>query len=469
MFFKTINIVFIFNLHLLCGINNDDMTFDKAINILGNAKLVSRHSSQINTNNNQLYEAQGFLINNVSEKQLVDLTNSTNPILKIYAFIALKESKSNVNLFDILMKHIHDDREVITDYSGPYCTVAEVMIEELYNSTLTEIDKIKLNKYCLNNNINHCHIRSLLLYGKLKNDYYDIIKKLLKNNYGPALVALARYRKEENIEDILAVAINKNISMDYVCAAISEFPHKLFLVYLKEHTKEILNNNDSINYYREYYKAVTAFESKEANELIWLIINSENRDINNDRCMGHLFNAISKHLIPLNQYILFYLMESWNKINCDVIKFLLKTDKERTLVNIENIIANIGNGDYDKKLDAVEEMINILINNKTKDKIVNVLNEGVVSANYINIELITKYIIKMKSEKSIPYLFNRLTRNEKSWNNPNSWIYYEVSKAILSYKNKEYNNKYYKLYKAHKPKLMKVVARYIDNMIITGE
>ena len=122
--------------------------------------------------------------------------------------------------------------------------------EQLNTKKLTSSQLLQLD-YALINSRHDLNARSLALL-RIKPDpslYSRIRELVIKDKIPAAWVALARYKKEQDIPLILTSPPFHNSYLGtHIFPAIEEFPHADFFPYIKEKLAELLkNDNDQVS------------------------------------------------------------------------------------------------------------------------------------------------------------------------------------------------------------------------------
>ncbi|MBC8757530.1 hypothetical protein H2O64_22865 [Kordia sp. YSTF-M3] len=141
-------------------------------------------------------------------------------------------------------------------------------------------------------------------------DNYNIIRKLaLKYNAEKALIALAAYKKEADINDILAIGTAAFEAMSY-------FPNPKFWDFLMQHKTTI--NSEA------YYSAIAAFKN-ESSLAVLTSIYSKNKESETA-----LYKALMKFYAPIYEDLLLQIFEDTKTIDIIQLKRVLKNAPEKS-------------------------------------------------------------------------------------------------------------------------------------------
>ncbi|RYE52216.1 MAG: hypothetical protein EOP48_16950 [Sphingobacteriales bacterium] len=140
-------------------------------------------------------------------RELLDLTNDTNAVVRCYAFQALA-ARRNTDLFSIVVQHLSDTATVHTLYGclGSSQKAGDIFLETLKenrgNGTfkqLNEKQKVTIDSLLLFDDNNRLQARDELL-AKIQplEKYYERLKQIaIEEKNKVAVVTLAKYRKKQ--------------------------------------------------------------------------------------------------------------------------------------------------------------------------------------------------------------------------------------------------------------------------------
>lgn len=243
-----------------------------------------------------------WIMTNASDSELIKLTRYKNPVVKCYAFIALRDRR-NVDPFPILLEYLSDSTKLET-------TSGCIVMTETVGSFL-------LQNYTPRNAGQREIIDSVLLYSKnvdpfLKMYFWETIettperhariKEIVSNtNDKHAIVALAKYKKQEDkylITDLLGQ--DDNLSQQYALLAIAEFPDQSFFPALEKMLSDELRKTD--NTYsgnsEALYKALAQYKSKKVRKLFDRVL----RDMKGEQLVKHsdfIYQAVKENPDPI--------------------------------------------------------------------------------------------------------------------------------------------------------------------------
>lgn len=212
-----------------------------------------------------------------TDKELIELTNHENSVVRCYSFEALT-SRKNVDIFPILLKHLYDTSKIKT-FSG--CIMSSQLAGDYFVNVVTPED-IDLNVYKLSAK-QRSIVDSILLFDKtirlenkytlisgLKSNpkYYNRLREIAITEKNPiATLALARFKNQNDIEIIKSLFRNEDNEY-YAAYSVREFSDNSFYpiivnLFEKEWKKKLYD----YPLWRILYQALAKYPSKETYEL----------------------------------------------------------------------------------------------------------------------------------------------------------------------------------------------------------
>lgn len=217
------------------------------------------------------YKAFLVLGKHASDKQLIDLLDDPNTVIATYAFWELSDRLDHEAIFPLLMEQLKRENPVqmfvgSTLYESSVGDVALDMVE------LTGKKQELVTDYLLTTD-NRLSARSTLLQSLgIPKKYYKRIQTLAKKGEPHALVALARFKREQDIDLILSGLKDHPF---YALRAITCFPHERFLPALAEYQKTLLPEQHWSTTQREFYAAVSKYRDPLALTILETPLDSE--------------------------------------------------------------------------------------------------------------------------------------------------------------------------------------------------
>jgi len=229
------------------------------------------------------FELFQILLRKASNQELIDFVSSDNAALKCYAFWGLVLKKDS-NVYDLLIKNLHDTTSFRSQGGCimRHTNVREFFIEKSFSQfsvkEISELDSIMFH-----------YDYDLFSYYQLvetlepKPEYYNEVKKeIIEKRNWRALIGLARYQDEKDIEFIKS-ALQNDTGRIYVLNAIREFPDERFFPILEKIHEQ--NESDSLMHfggtdYYEFYNTLVRYKTPRAINMIRESINNEHDKFN---------------------------------------------------------------------------------------------------------------------------------------------------------------------------------------------
>ncbi|MBI5778276.1 MAG: hypothetical protein HZA49_02315 [Planctomycetes bacterium] len=369
--------------------------------------------------------------NKISNNKLKELTKHPNAVVRCCAIQALS-AKDKINLLPLILEHL-DDTTTVTTFFG--CIRDKQKVGDLFiDMSWNKLDKKQCEKliHTLLFTPNELNAASwVLLVVEPKEGYYPRIKELVaKNQYQTAIVALAKFKREQDLKTILD---NQKNSLLYTYGAIYYFPHPFFMGFLKEQLPKHLAEERWDQEIRQYYKAVAAYQNTGSLDILRAPLTQliPMRQYHID----FVFEAVSEYQIDLYDPLLFDIWNSENKINLKAFDYLWKKYPDKSL---KILPSSLRKADllqpYIHRTDVIEKMLDMLAE-KDKKSAIGIINQNLLDVNVNVFPVFSQKAALIQDKSFIEPLFERL---EKEWN---AHVYLEVVKTILSYNRKDLNER----------------------------
>ncbi|TPG42131.1 hypothetical protein [Flavobacterium pectinovorum] len=395
---------------------------------------------------------------NASLEELIMLTNHPNAVVRCYSFWALLRLK-NIDLFSIVKNHLGDDSMVQTQFG---CIGSSEKVGDFYIQLVTtdyEDDDVSTK---LLNERQLKILDSLLIYSENNlNMRFDAISKaeptedlypkvrelVIKENNQSALVTLAKYRKESDIELILK---NKDIDEDAESGyfstykAIQNFPDVRFLPLLEKNLNNTLDEDYFSQEWRELYLAIASYKSQKSLELLSIPFTKvKNKDIKKYH-IEFVNNAILVNKCKIYDDLLWKIWQEEHLITLESFKYFLQLNKAKTLeLSKREFIPNYQIKDIESIPKTRENMFTesleetilnfILINDKLLAY--NLISDKIANETVSNFEIYCKKASELKDRFFIEPLFKRMKTED------NAYVYLEIVETLISFKDDSINKK----------------------------
>jgi hypothetical protein len=398
-----------------------------------------------------------------TKEELIELTNHPNGVVRSYSFWALSHKK-NVDLFSIVKEHINDDEEISTMFG---CIISKDKVGDFFIDVITpeyiDLDSKKINSKELT------ELDSLLIYEPNKlsarysainraepteNLYPKIRELVIEEKNQSALVTLAKYKKEQDIEIIKNNrSENDKVESGYyhTYVAISQFPRPEFIPLLETNLNKTLDNTHYSNEWRELYKAIASYKNNKAVELLKIPFSKVEHQNIKKYHIKFVYGAIQEFQDPIYNELYWKIWEEEGSISPEIYRYLFNENlskayeltKKEMIENYQpqksDFVPSANGVEFND--DIYETMLNVLIVND-KDLANKVIAEQILNSNVHNLSLYTSKVNKQNI--FVEPLFERL---EDAWN---AHIYLDLIKTLIEYDNKEINDRIIKTRKRNK-------------------
>lgn len=389
-----------------------------------------------------------------TDEELTALTNHSNGVVRSYAFWALL-FLNNSNVIDIVKKHLNDD-ELIETLIG--CDLSEQMVGDVFIQTMLQQ---KHNKESFQINAKQLQeLDSLLIYesnnlasrfdaisrAKPTEQLYPKIRELvLKENNPNALVTLAKYQKEQDIDIIKNFIDNSEYREDkfyFTYEAMLEFPRKEYLPILERNLKATFDDIDFSVEWRVLYKVIASFKTEKSLALLKMPLNEVSDKRLRKYHIDFIFDAILEFQSAIYDDLFWELWEKEHKRTLRLYKYLLLKNPvsmyELTKMELSEGY-QIQKTDFIPNLENIEDsdnyyeyLINILLAND-KEFANSVIVQQIGTANAHNLPFFTSKVNKQKM--FVEPLFKRLEIAD------NPHIYLNIIKTLIEFKDKSINKR----------------------------
>ena len=389
-------------------------------------------------------------------KELIELTMHPNAVVRVYGFWGLLYTDYS-DFYSIVKNHISDNEYVHTQFG---CIASQMKVGDFFielvtpgridsnSSKLNQTDLAQLDSTLIyeSNNLSNKH--SAINRAKKSEKLYPRLRFLAVNQKNQsALVAIAKFKKEQDVEIILK---NRSKSKSdeggyfYTYKAISKFPHPSFFPLLEANLAKTLDNTHYSNEWRQLYKAIASYQNEEAVKL--LKIPFENVVHYNMRKyhLDYIYDALKEFKTPIYDNLLWRLWEHEDRITGEVYDYLSKRDSKRAFELTKKSLSNSKDFynanltfDYGDRIGAkslADKMLDLAWEkdkNFTTKTIVTNLEKSSVHL----FPVFTRKVLDTKGAIFINPLLNRINKES------NAHIYLEAIATLIAYNEPEINKK----------------------------
>ena len=389
-----------------------------------------------------------------TKEELIELTNHPNGVVRSYAFWALSVDKS-VDLFQIVKKHLNDDELINTQFG---CIGGQEKVGDFFIQIMTpqyvDLESNKLSKEEAK------ELDSLLIYhpnnlsarydaisrAETTDKLYPKIRELVIKEKNPsALVTLAKYHKDQDIEIIKNYRDETDKSergFYFTYSAIKEFPNSEFLPLLENNLKNTLDNTHFSTEWRELYMAIASYKNEKSLELLKIPFTEVQHQNIKKYHIEFVFEAILAFQDSIYDELLWRIWEEENQSSIDSYKYLLSINPSKAYELTKKELVEgyeVQNPEFTPDLSDVEDsenyyeyLLNVITAND-KELSNKIISQQIERANVHNLSLFTSKV--NRQEIFIEPLFNRL---ENAWN---AHIYLNLIETLIEYKDDNINKR----------------------------
>ncbi|KAF2329980.1 hypothetical protein [Flavobacterium nitrogenifigens] len=412
-----------------------------------------------------------------SQEELKILTKHINGVVRCYSFWALLHYPET-DLFSIVKEHLNDDTIVLTQFG---CESSEQKVGDFFINLVTpdyvydEIKKLNEKEFKI--------IDSLLVYkennldsrfraietAEITKELYPKVRELVtKYNNQIALVTLAKYKNENDIELILNNKDN-NYGNFYTYKAIQNFPDLRFQQFLENNLNSTFNDTHYDNEWRELYIAIATYKNQKALELLSYPFTKVKHPNIKKYHINFVYDAILLNKFNLYDNLLWKIWEEENVLTLNGFKYLLKIDPLRTYqLSKKMLIPNyvlenqislsvISNDNiFGENLD--ETILNfILINDK--NQAYEIITRKILEAKVIEFEMYCNKVLELKDSYFVEPLFKRLKVED------NAHVYTQIVMTLISFKDESINKRMLETRKQNRNMNKNWGSDYLDKIL----
>ncbi len=385
-------------------------------------------------------------------EELQVLSHHTNPVVRFEACRALTRL-GTTNILALAVSHLDDTQLVRSQYgcTGRREAFADALIGWVSNPNLgvdntpdrglSEIEQRKLDSLVLySKNALDARYHALERVGANPAHYRRIREMAVADQYGPALVALARFRNEadtqiiSNFESVTSTGIPwKDKPSYYRLLAIQEFPHPSFFPQLEARQRQAMDSPGQSGVSREEFQTVASYRNEEAGQLLALACArplDELRHSNAER----VYEAMRMFMCPEYDSLLFEIWDKHQIITADVFAHLTTVDSARALklaeVSIRHALnlyySNAHHPEFDATVDVLSAMLAYSIA-RDRNQTIQTIAQNLSTANVFIFPPFARLARQEQDTSFLRPLLNRMRFD----GNPH--IYLKAAETLLSY------------------------------------
>ena len=325
------------------------------------------HDSIMGFGRSVQYDNYLALKKQASLAELLELTKHPSPAVRVYAFWALT-AHPDIDLTSVLLDHSGDTSEVGYQSGCEVWseTVGDVMFKAINQNADHLLGHPQMSKIppqafkniekllvLLNSPLDSASV-ALTHIDPLPQLYPKIRELLVKEHKQAALVALAKYQKDQDISLILTSSGKRNNAKEgfsYTYQAISHFPHPDFFPLLKQSFMSVSKNQkfrhgDMYGILGHFYKAIAAYQNKAALKLLTTPLQFTDGFLVKWAKKYHkraVLAAITQYMDPIYTNLMWQLWEKDHQLSITVFNYLAKEFPEKTWRLLQKTLPSVIN------------------------------------------------------------------------------------------------------------------------------
>ncbi|MCX6833602.1 MAG: hypothetical protein NTW07_00460 [candidate division Zixibacteria bacterium] len=380
--------------------------------------------------------------------ELRTLTDHPSGVVRCYAFWALAYADS-VDLYPIVRNHLSDTGSVTFQFG---CTIdvqrAGDFFIELATPEYIDVEVGKLGSAQL------WTLDSILIFGShglyardraidavqpVEYLYPRLRELVVRENNASALVALARYRKGQDIELVLTSPVEDWFAQDprrYRFKAISYFPHPDFLPMIRAALEETLKEETYSSWWGDMYKAIASYENDEAVQLLEKSFTEVEHKNMRKYHLGYAFAAVREHKVPIFDRLFWRFCKDEKRMSPDVFEYLRGRNPDAlyevvkaTLWHLQSfydINRSYELADTSGSEDAVASMLHMVLERDSAEASRLIVHNTKV-ADVFMFPIFADAAAQIRSPGFVDALLSRL----ETENNP--YVYLKAAEALIAY------------------------------------
>lgn len=373
-----------------------------------------------------------------SVRDLIAYLTSNSPYIRVHAIYALNAKNFDFNSVPEIKNKLLVDTELVELASG--CQVWEESVGNLffvtYKNKASEKQIQEIIENGIKNKLNLEYIHSFLIDSIPNDSMYLDLKNWAKEGNVPAIAALAKFGKKEDLEIVRSL---KEKERFYYFQAMKNYHDESYVNELIEYMDSIIHKKHSYNEWGEYYEQVANLHNDISITLIKKAYKETRREDVRQRHMQYIFSAISKYKDGFYDEYLIRLWDTEDLTDSEIALYLYKKNPNKVYKVIQR---SLDRAAYfsDPKIDKI--FIEICLERKNTPE--TCLLNGILKSSVHTFQTYAEYGSKFKSPKLSAAFLKRL-RNETNGN-----IIFPILKVLFNYKSQKTNDSIIEIFKLNK-------------------
>jgi hypothetical protein len=405
---------------LAASLEPQEPQWEAALNVLRFAKTYDSSAVGYAGVKTDTYQAYEMLRDTAPMEVLQRLVDDENSIVRVYAFKALQEKHLSPELFPILERHFTDEESINTFIGciGSSSKVADMMIGFL-EGDLDAQQREKLIRFLLTNK-NNLETKDIVLEDwDLGPEFYTAIRSLVEAGESTAIEALARYKKDEDVDLILGVM---KANKYHAFRAIEHFQHPRLWSALMEQSEEVLGQKSPAPFVGTFYQAVATFQTQESAVFLNSVMMRIHVDFH-DIYLKSILRGISEHVSPVYIPLYYKFWLEHRLLTVPALEVLLRYDRDRTVRVISETLAGDVN-EFDQ--DVLAKLLEEIVRNTTHEAL-SALDDAGRAAGPVAFPKVARAMSSIRAESSIKVLIKRV---REKWQ---PYIVLPAAQALIAY------------------------------------
>lgn len=389
-------------------------------------------------------------------KELLELTGHPNGVVRCYAFWSLSRDSSG-KLLPVILQHLDDDEPVYTlfgciastEKTGDFfISIATQNYFDAHSGKLKMAELHQLDSILIFRNNNLDAKDDAIFRSQPTEDLYVRIKELaVKEHDQAAIVALARYRKPQDIALILNNKFSTKIAGEgyfYTYQAIAEFPAPEFIPLLGSNLEAALKDTHWSGEWRELYNAIASYRDQKAIELLRKPFTKVKHENIRTCHIDFIYSALRHNICALYEDLLWTMWKNEQRITPDVFDYLLEKNPERvselskkSLLDQDASFEASASFEYeriDTNKNMASRMLGLLMK-KDRSLAYRIIIKNIRATDVLQFPVFANIAASLHDKIFVEPLFERLAKES------NPHVYLKITQVLIAYNDSKINKR----------------------------
>jgi hypothetical protein len=356
----------------------------------------------------KVYKAAQEYMSACSDKEIMELLNDENNIVRCYAATFIKDRNIKADWYNILFNELEDSEKInyqIYDLGyTPY--VGDIFIEELFATKLNAEEQSKLKLQAIQKKSKLNFAKGILQSDEKSDELYKATREwaLLKDE--DAIFSLAKYQKKE---DLPLIQTLRDINIELYFKACLYNLSESNKPYLKEYMISIMPLDFYSWKYKSFYTLVAAYHDDFSREIFDMAFSEDVNKRMQKYHVGFVYSAAKEYKDGFYDDYLKTLWLEYNLTDVDLIDYFLAKDKKFAIDAIKKSVKK--SEVYFSNTKALDHMIKTLSINNVN--LTDYFANGIKKAEVITFEVYMHNLdlIDIQNKKIINAMKQRLSKD----------------------------------------------------------